>query len=227
MTEQQDMDDRGRRVRPMAKSDLDDVARLHRECLEPGFFGRLGHRFLRRYYETFMASPYGIALAVGERPVAMLVGTTNNELHYRWVFRYRGVRLATSGGLALTRRPRLLLEFIRTRLGRYLHRAKRVGGPRSASTGPTADAVAEQVAVLTHVAVSPTARRGGLGAALVDEFVAAARAGGADRALLVTLGDARGAGAFYIGLGWDPIGSKLDNDGRPLDMFELSLKGGG
>lgn len=224
MTAQREMGNGDASVRPMVASDLVEVAHLHEECLEAGFFGRLGNRFMRRYYETFVASPHAIALAVGERPVAMLVGTTNNELHYRWVFRTRGLRLAVSGGLALLRRPAVLLDFVRTRLRRYLRGARRVTGRRAGAPEPDVSRVSEQVAVLTHVAVSPSARRQRLGAALVEAFVGAARRGGAHRALLVTLEDSGGSEAFYISLGWDPTGSKLDNDGRSLKMFQLSLK---
>lgn len=215
--------DRPGRTRPMASADLAEVAQLHLDYLEAGFFGRLGPRFLRRYYESFIASPYSVASVVGDRPVAMLVGTTHNEMHYRWVLRHRGLRLAASGGLALLLRPRLLVNFIRTRLGRYFRGVRRVAGQPGATESKRTE-IHERVAVLAHVAVSAAARRRRLGATLVDEFVAAARADGADRALLVTLQDSAGTESFYLSLGWDPTGSKRDKDERVLTMFELRLK---
>lgn len=214
----------------MLPADLGYVARLHQENLEPGFFGQLGHRFLSRYYETFIASPYAVAVAVGDPALAMLVGTTHNELHYRWMFRHRGLRLALSGGLALIRRPMVLLDFVRTRTGRYLRAVKRVARRSSSGQGQGqgqgAGTVNEQVAVLVHVAVSAKARRQRLGAALVEAFITPARLAGADRALLVTLDGSGGASDFYISLGWDHVASKVDNDGRSLKVFELSLKEG-
>ena len=210
-------------TRPMTPSDLAEVARLHESSLEAGFFGRLGRPFLEAYYETFIASPYGIARVIGDRPDAMLAGTIHNELHYSWVLRHRGARLAIRGALALIRRPRVLVDFLRTRLARYVRGAKRVATPQ-ANGGPRSSPGSEQVAVLTHVAVSPLSRRQGFGARLVNLFVAAARTDGADRALLVTLEESPGTHDFYLGLGWDPIGSKVDKDGRSLTMFELRLK---
>lgn len=211
-------------TRPMVSSDLPEVARLHEESLEAGFFGRLGRRFLARYYETFMASPYAVAFAVEDPPVAMLVGTTHNALHYRWVVRHRGLHLAVSGSLALLRRPRLLLGFLKTRLRRYLRGIRRVARPPGTQQQAEQPAMPEQVAVLSHVAVSAQARRRGLGARLVEAFVSAARLAGADRALLVTLEDSSGAEDFYLSLGWDPVGSKVDDDGKRFKLFELRLK---
>lgn len=207
----------------MSEADFSAVARLHIESLESGFFGRLGHRFLSRYYETFASSPFAVAVVVGDPPDAMLVGTTHNALHYRWVLKHRALRLALAGGLALLVRPRVLFDFLRTRLTRYVRSMRRVATPRAAE-GSSAPSAPEQVAVLTHVAVSSRARRRGYGAALVNEFVAAAAREGAGRALLVTLEDSPGTHDFYLSLGWDPIGSKVDKDGRPLTMFELKLK---
>ena len=210
-------------IRAMTGADLSHVARLHVEALEAGFFGRLGHRFLRRYYQTFAESPFAVAVVVGDPPEAMLVGTIHNELHYRWVLKHRGLRLAVSGGLALSVRPRVLFDFVRTRLTRYARSLKRASAPPAGEATSTSSA-REQVAVLAHVAVSERARRKGLGAALVNAFVTAACSGEADRALLVTLEESKGAHDFYLSLGWDPIGSKTDKDGRPLTMFQLKLK---
>lgn len=211
------------RIRPMSASDLSAVAELHQESLEAGFFGRLGQRFLCRYYETFIASPHAVAFAIGDRPDGILVGTTHNALHYRWVMRHRGLRLAVAGTLALLLRPRVLADFMRTRLGRYLRGFRRVARESTPAAQPQREATSEQVAVLTHVAVWASVRRRGLGRILVGAFIEAARDKGADRALLVTLDDSAGSAHFYVSLGWDPIGSKQDSDGRLLRMFELHL----
>lgn len=209
-------------VRLLQRDDARESGRIQASELPHGFFASLGPRFLATYHRTFIESPYAVAFATGEGSVeAFLVGTTNNPLHYRWVFRHRLLRLGIAGALALAVRPRILFRFIRTRIARYLRGFKR-------TVTQTAPAVAsgrqEQVAVLTHVAVAPDGRGRGRGKALVEAFVAAARSAEADRALLVTIAAEGGAGEFYQRIGWSQIGTKTDRDGTRMASYELILR---
>jgi hypothetical protein len=61
-------------------------------------------------------------------------------------------------------------------------------------------------------------------AALVDRFVAEARAAGASRAVLVTLAGDAGAAPFYDRLGWQRAGEQ-NRDGQTTSMFVLPLAG--
>ena len=132
--------------------------------------------------------------------------------------------LALSGLRALLQRPSLLAWFLRTRLPRYARAVTRRLLPRSQESSSTREA--EKVAVLSHVAVSPRHRGSGLGAALVERFVAEAEDASMDRVLLVTLSGEEGAGSFYERLGWKHLGDKVDHDGRAVATYELRLKAG-
>lgn len=214
-------------LRSMQTGDLDQVARLHEVSLDYGFFGRLGNGFLRVYYETFISSPCARAF-VGEfedgSSAGMIVGTIDNEHHYQWLLRRRGAALAISGLRALLRRPRLLAWFLRSRVPRYVRAVTRRLLPQSHR--PSSTLQPERVGVLSHVAVSPTHRSSGLGAALVKRFVAEAEESSMDRVLLVTLTGEEGAGRFYERLGWEHLGDKVDHDGRRVATYELRLKTG-
>lgn len=211
------------KIRALRRTDLPFAARLHGDALPHGFFGRLGNRFLTRYYETFLASPHAVAfLAVADGVRAgVLVGTVANAAHYRWVLRHRGASLALAGLLALSTRPRELQLFLRTRALRYLRGFLRLQRrhPEARRTRPDLRCVA----VLSHVAVDRSLRSAGTGAALVEAFVRAARARGCDEACLVTLCGPDGAGPFYRRLGWTHLEDRLDGDGRGISAFSRAL----
>lgn len=206
-------------IRAAGTDDLDFCAALHAETLPHGFFAELGHRFLRGYLATFVASPHAVALLLtaNDAPVGMVVGIFRPRAHARWVSRHRGIRLALLGGMALATRPRLALRFARTRTARY----RRAWSRRS--TSPATEP-AGQPAVLSHVAIAPGAQGAGLGAQLVDAFVDAAREAGSPRVVLVTLAGESGAAGFYRHQGWFESGLHSSSDGDPLIELTLPLR---
>lgn len=212
----------------MRPGDLHATAELHRRELPHGFFARLGEPFLRTYHRSFDASPHGVALVTrdGAGITGMLLGTVDNPRHYRWTARHHGARLALVGSLALLRRPRTLVTFVRTRLGRYSRAGLRA---MSRSAWPAGDAgcpheepaaAGEVTAVLVHVAVHPTTRRHGTGRDLVESSVAACRQQGSTEIRLIT--DANGpAVGFYTALGWDHVVDRRASDGTWVTEFRL------
>ena len=207
----------------MLLHDLADVAQLHLQALPDSFFASLGPRFLRRYYESFVASPYGVAfVATHEQQLCgFVVGSSAAGPHSAWVVRQRGARLAIAGVLAMLLRPMVLAHFVSTRSSRYamgLYRRLRGGS----GTGPNASATAELPAVLAHVAVHTAWRRIGLGEVLVRAFESEARNKGARTVELVTLEGPEGAGRFYERLGFSHERSRQDEDGRRWLYFRSS-----
>lgn len=220
-------------VRPMTHEDVAWASALHESALPHGFFARLGTRFLTAYYETFIDSPYALAL-VAEAPAGpagVLVGTLRNRSHYSWVMDHCARHLAGRALASLMVRPRTLGFFLRTRLAWYLGTGLRAARKaKHALTWSTASADAavsaprtRQPAVLTHVAVEPAARGAGAGAALVTAFTSAARDAGCNEAVLVTLSGPAGAGPFYRRLGWKLRDLHHDHDGRLLECYYRRL----
>lgn len=209
-------------LRPLTPADLDRVAELHRRELPHGLFPRLGTRFLRRYHQTFLASPHAVAIATPERgePAGFLVGTLDQRAHHRWLGRHHALRLALVGLAALATHPRALVLFVRTRLGRYLRALARAVGPRAARAAAPPDGADEPVAVLMHVAVDPARRSDGMGRRLTEEMVGQARDAGAAEVRLVTRSD-RGAGGFYEHLGWVPAAERRNDDGTLVTEYRI------
>lgn len=221
-------------VRLARRSDLKATASIHHRALPGGFFARLGRRFLRTYHASFVAGPDAAALVAEQdgRVVGMLFGTTDNAAHYPWVLRRRGPRLALVGLLALLLRPKELVEFLRTRTTRYLRAFRRALSRRSGrgSAGAAAGGVAagggaphRDVAVLTHVAVDPDVRAGGVGRLLVTRFVELCREADASEIRLITDRDG-GASGFYRALGWLHVADRAAADGTLAVEFRLPLQ---
>ena len=207
----------------LGKAHVGFAAALHERTLTEGLFPRLGRRFLRVYYRSFVASPHAAALVAHSdgRPVGVLVGTVRNRSHYGWVVRRWGPRLAFAAACSLALRPREALLFARTRVARYrravVRHSRAPGGENSPDPGP-------DVAVLTHLSVTEDARGAGVGTALVGAFVDLAERAGAPEARLVTAAGDHGAGAFYSANGWKHDGDRTNNEGDPISAFSLRIE---
>lgn len=209
-------------VRDADARDLGWAASLHLQQLPHGFFARLGARYLRAYHRSFVDSPHAVSLVAvrGGHRVGFIVGPTDAAAHHRFVIRNHGWRLALAGVVALVVRPAVAVEFVRTRLGRYLRSLMRASTATSTTHSAPAEAPAGTVAVLTHVAVDPAEQRGGAGSVLVEAYVRRVRAVGPRRIELVTLAGPNGAAEFYERLGWERSGASV-RDGAAFIRFAL------
>ena len=210
----------GVRVTRMLHQDLPEVAALHLQALPPSFFASLGPRFLRRYYESYLASPYGIGMVATRegRTCGFVIGSAAAADHSAWVVRHRGLRLAAAALVAMLLRPRVLAQFLATRGARYargVYRRLR-HQPRGEAAGAAASG---QPAVLAHVAVHSAWRRMGLGEVLVRAFEQQAAARGGRTVELVTLDGPEGASRFYERLGYATDRVRRDDDGRGWRYF--------
>lgn len=166
-------------------------------------------------------------------PIGFLVGSTDQVRHVAEVVRRHRAGLAFAGLVALAGRPRLAAHFIRTRARTYLSRIFRnanAGGRQSAdsaeSGAPTAATIttaADQVAVITAVAVDNAARGSGAGQLLVERFLKEARAAGAPRAELVAMLGEGSAAPFYDRLGWIAVGEHSSRDGSLARTYRYNL----
>lgn len=196
------------------------MADLHRRALPHGLFPRLGHRFMRAYYHSFVDATEStgfVAELAGER-VGFVVGTTACS-HLR-ILGPHAVPLVLLGMAALVSRPLVTWWFVRTRGRHYVRRLPRLFRAQSGSGAHPAGRGSE--AVLAHVAVVPHGRHLGVGAALVDAFSDSARSAGASRVRLVTRSRS-GAGHFYERIGWEKVGVVEGFEGVRFERFVLDL----
>lgn len=209
-------------VREMAAADTPWSARLHVDALPHGLFPLLGHRFVQRWHLGHLRSPYGVGFVAeldGEA-VGMLIGTTDQLGHVRWVLAEDRLPMVVRGVTALLARPRVLWHFVRTRSTRYGRRMLRRDGAAGRGTrSSSAASTRHRVAVVEAIVVLPQAQRSGAGRALVDALLDAAARAGTAEAELVTKADAEGGSRFYTSLGWDARGEHLDKDGDLVRLF--------
>ncbi len=219
------------RVRPAVPSDLVRTARWQCRHLPHGFFPSLGRGFVARWHGAHLDAPHGVALVaelVGGPeavPVGFLVGATEQRALVAEVVARHRWSLAATGVLALARRPRVALRFVRTRARPYARRLWGAGGrgPADATAAPSRSADAgAPVAVVAAVVVTPAARGAGVGEALLEAFAARARAAGTTTAELVTRADG-GAVAFYERLGWERVADRSSKDGARMLTYRCDL----
>ena len=202
------------------------AARLHADALPHGFFASLGERYLRAYYLSFLSSPHACALMadLDGVPLGFVVGSLDPEAHRSFTIRRHGTRLALQGARAFVRHPRLGVDFLSTRLGRYTKGIMRTFRPRPRRPpGEPHPRARGRLGVLNHIAVVPEARGEGVGEALVEAFVQRARSAGVRRLQLLTLADGHGATSFYDRLGWRRLETLLDA-GQHYVKYELELE---
>lgn len=203
----------------MGFADLDFATKLHLQYLNHGLFPALGSSFLKAYLRTFITSPSAVA-SIAERngkPAGFLVGTLDDRSHYSHIIRRCGLGLALRGVIGLCVRPPVAYRFIKTRAFRYARGAVRLAG-----TQPT-QAPSSRDAVLTHMAVVPTARSMGVGKKLAETFADQVRGSNADGVALTTRTGTAGASGFYEKLGWRPVAEFVDRDGLAWQRFRLDL----
>lgn len=179
-------------VRVANRSDVPAIAALHAAAIEEGFLSSLGVRFLSRLYARILVSPHAFVLVrskedrasePGRGVMGFIAGSEEvGRLYREFVWRDGAVVTCTSGVRLVRSLPRTI-ETIR-----YGYRDD--GRPSSPD-----DAVPETE--LLAMAVDPTDRRTGIGAALVQAFIATSQANGSRSARVVVGGTNSAAVGLY------------------------------
>lgn len=199
----------------MTRSDVDFVTDEHRTNFPENAMGRLGGPFLRRYYRTFLDTPYAVAVIAETdgHSRGYLVGILDTRAHRELLLRRHWAPLAATALYGGLRHPGLAGGLLARRVGLRFRRRRGAG-----VTAPPA-----KVAVLSHIATVKEMRGKGVGRTLVTHFVERSRAAGADRISLATLDGAEGAGPFYASQGWHLNSRRQTFDGRWIRLYDLEL----
>lgn len=197
-------------VRRMGLADLPWVVAQHRSHFPDNVIGRLGLGLLTSYYRTFLDSTFAMATVteVGGVRAGFLVGLFDTAAHRRLMWKFHGFSLGAAALRAFLRHPLLGAKILRRRLFLRL---------RPATPGPV---TTERVAVLSHVAVDPASQGRGLGGMMLDQFLAAAAAAGADRVCVATADDAPRAARMYQHRGFVQTGRSRTFDGRYIRLYD-------
>lgn len=207
------------------EDDLQVTAALHVSELPHGLFPRLGVDFVRRWHRAHLHSPYASVLVVAgeDGPCGFALGTTDRGSNVAWILRHHRSELVAAALRVLVRRPRLAAHFLRTRGLAYARRllTRTTKPSRVAPVGDVPEASFRPVAVLEAVVVAAQAQGHGVGSALVDAFLAAAAARGAESVDLVTKAGPAGAGQFYERGGWLRVEAHHDRDGDQVATYRI------
>jgi len=173
------------RVEPARPADVDDIARLHAECIREGFLSSLGPAFLSLLYRSMVHSP-DVTLLVARRdgrPVGFVAGAARPREFYQRFLRRNVFR----AGALVARRA--LRPDVARRLVETARHVRRSGGRPSAE--------------LLAIAVAPDARRHGAGAKLARALEDDLRTADVDLIEVVVATENEGARAFYERLGYE------------------------
>jgi len=190
------------------------------------FLSRFGPAFMRTYYRAWIHTPGSVSLVARDDHgdlVGVLLGASDPGVHVRAMVRHHGVRIgARLVGYALVH-PRLAKDLIVTRGWRYTRGVARLVLARLSRSPATSPVVDEAVVgELTHVLVSPAYQGRGVGRALVEAFVDAAREAGVHELMLVTPPDLA-ARHFYERLGWRCEGDMRSRSGEDFLRFRYNV----
>jgi ribosomal protein S18 acetylase RimI-like enzyme len=170
----------------------DALVDVHRAAFPDTEATRLGARYLRAFFEQYRSSPSAIALvAWRDAEVGYVVGSP----HGGETARYRALLPAAAG--AFLARPRLWSRRDLRRVARW-----RLASLGRATSRREVAALPQPVYVLDLIGVDPAHRGHGVGALLLEGFVAAARARGAGSLALWVRHDATAARRLYERHGW-------------------------
>ncbi|MBN2345269.1 MAG: GNAT family N-acetyltransferase [Candidatus Aminicenantes bacterium] len=202
-------------IRPLRESDLEPVVEIHLASF-PGFFlSFLGPGFLKLFYRSFLEDPLGIAyVAAGEDGglLGCVVGPLRPAGYFKRLLKRCWWSFCLASLPALARRPGIALRLLRA----VRYRGDAPGG------------VDSRRALLSSIAVAPSAQGRGIGRELVEAWLGEARRRGAPGAFLTT--DAEGndaVNAFYRRLGWRLADSYTAARGRRMNRFVFDFPEGG
>lgn len=185
-------------LRTITRKDLDSVVNVHMLAFPSSALSLLGPGAVRRYYNWQFEGPHDLA-AIGAFSGGNMVG-----------FCLGGVFRGSLGGFlkrhrlfliwTLVKKPALFRnEQIRSRLA--FVRSSRHGLPPSRTSRTSAGPPLRSFAILS-IAVTPTARRTGIGRRLITEMEKTAVALGFDGMHLTVHPENRSAIDFYQRIGW-------------------------
>lgn len=197
------------RVARLQPEHVPAVAALHVREFQGFFLSRLGPGVLREYYAAIAEQGHlGFVALDPHRLVGFVVGYARGEGFYRRLVRRRGLRLLCAALPSVARSPSVAWTILQK-----LH-------ARDAE-----DSGDRRCAWLSSIAVRADARRTGVGALLLEEFLRdAAQLAFAEVGLETDARDNDAVQRFYLGHGFRRTRTFEDVNGRPMHEYRHACR---
>jgi GNAT superfamily N-acetyltransferase len=193
------------RLEPLTLEQVDFVVSLHLNAFPNFFLSCLGPRFLREFYVSFLMDPVAMAF-VGhderDEVVGAIVGPLDPRGFFSRLLRRRWWAFCRASLATALSRPSTVPRLVRA----LTYRGDLPEGPVRA--------------LLSSVAVSPSAQGRGVGKALVLRWLEEARRRGASGCYLTTDADNNDAvNRFYRSMGWKLESAYTTPQGRKMNRY--------
>jgi GNAT superfamily N-acetyltransferase len=192
-------------IEVFARGHIDQTVDIHLQAFPEFFLSSLGPRFLREFYASFLVDPAGmgfVACGRGGQILGAVVGPLNPRGYFKRLLRRRWWAFGLASLNIVVRNPLCLRRIARAVLYR--------GEPPSGANR----------ALLSSVAVSPSAQGRGVGKALVIAWIEEARRRGASGCYLTTDAERNdGVNEFYRRMGWMLESSYITPEGRRMSRY--------
>lgn len=197
-------------IGPIRASDINQLARLHRQAF-PGFFlSRLGENFLRQFYRGFLTDPSALTCVARDQSGNVLgaaVGTSDPNGFFGRLLRRRWFGFAAASVSHLLRSPHEVLRLLRA------------VSYRGDSAGTVSGAL------LSSIFVAPDGQYKGTGKDLLRSWLYEARLHNSSGAFLSTdAEDNDGVRAFYESTGWTLERLYSTVEGRQMAQYFYGLE---
>jgi GNAT superfamily N-acetyltransferase len=193
------------RVDPLPQEQVDAVVSLHLNAFPDFFLSILGPRFLREFYVSFLmdqAAMAFVACAERDEVVGAIVGPLDPHGFFSRLLRRRWWAFCLAALATALSHPSIVARLIRAL--RY-----RGDVPKGSVR-----------ALLSSVAVAPSAQGRGVGKALVLRWLEEARRRGASGCYLTTDADNnRAVNGFYLSLSWILESTYTTPEGRKMNRY--------
>jgi ribosomal protein S18 acetylase RimI-like enzyme len=189
---------------------VDEVVDIHLKSF-PGFFlSFLGPRFLKEFYKSFATDSQGlgfVAKGQDDKIIGVVVGPIYPQGYFQRLLKNNWPRFCLASIGAVVRRPHSALRLLRA----IFYRGKAPFGPPRA--------------LLSSIAVDPSAQGRGVGKVLVERWVEQVQRNGLCGCYLTTDADGNLAvNNFYQNLGWQIESSYVTSEGRRMNRYVYDFK---
>ncbi len=200
------------RVVEINREHIERVVDVHMRAFPSFFLTFLGPRFLKEFYSSFLEDPTGIGFVAEDSETSdvlgVVVGPAVPQGYFKRLLKRRWWAFCLAAAGAVLRRPTTAKRLFRA----VFYRGEAPSGPERS--------------LLSSIAVSPDAQRGGVGRALVKKWVEEVEHRGIKGCYLTT--DAENndpVNKFYQSLGWKVESSYTTPEGRRMNRYILDLNG--